>query len=185
MLQRLARVSVFSAILIALATAQSEDTRGERRCASTQPTGLTVEASHEEPKYTDEKTFAELQLLGNWWRIPNAERDAHPLLIVSTRVEQEVIVVDAEAREIDRGVYCPAPRSVLIRLSFGDRWILVAHEATVAPHGDACIARILHEHGERDYPNGRPDSERVCKYVQRPDQRQPKGAKTNSGSKRV
>jgi hypothetical protein len=43
----------------------------------------------------DEKAFCELKVLGDWWGIPHAERDAHPLLIVSTRVEQEVIVIDA------------------------------------------------------------------------------------------
>jgi hypothetical protein len=149
MLRRFVLTSVFSVILVALATALSEEAQGERRCTSTSPTELTVEALHAEPRFSDEKTFGELEVVGDWWSIPHAERNAHPLLIVSTRVEQQVIVADAGAREIEPGVYCPAPRSVLIRLNFVDRWIVVAHEATIAPHGDACVASMLHEHGER------------------------------------
>jgi hypothetical protein len=140
---------VLCAILATLVGGPPENAHAGSSCTSAPPVDLVVESSHAEPKYTDEKMLDEVQVLGDRWGIPRSERRAHPLLIVSTGVEQGVFVIDAAAREVAPGVFCPTPRSVLIRLSFVDRWIVVAHEAAVVPQGSACVAGILREHAEK------------------------------------
>jgi hypothetical protein len=100
-------------------------------------------------KFSDEKTLAELQVIAVAWGIPTSERQAHPLLVVSSNVNEGAVIVEAGATQVGPGKFCPSPRTVIFRIHFTDRWILVAHEALADLHGSECVARMLREHGEK------------------------------------
>ena len=60
---------VLCAALLVPVKLYSEKAYAEEPCASIPPTPLTVEWSHVEPKYTQEKTFAEMKSLARTCRV--------------------------------------------------------------------------------------------------------------------
>lgn len=118
----------------------------ETLCSSAPPTMLTVDWSYTEARFADEKTFSELQVVAEVWGIPISERQAHPLLVVSSNLSEGAVIVEAGATEVEPGKFCPSPQAVIVRIQFTNRWVPVAREALANLHAGECVARKLREH---------------------------------------
>lgn len=139
-------------LLLGLLLAQFAETRATHAdplCSSAPPAELVVDMSYAEPQFSAEKSVAELRFVAEAWGIPASERQAHPLLVVSSNVDEGAVILEASATQVGPGAYCPSPRAVTFRIHFADRWVFVAREALASPDGGECIARLLREHGEK------------------------------------
>jgi hypothetical protein len=86
-------------------------------------------------------------------------RRVHPLMVVISPLVADVSVDAAEpVAERLGGGFCPAPRSVRVRIGFGVRLAYVADAASA----EACVRRVLLEHEER---HARLDDELLAGFI--------------------
>jgi hypothetical protein len=70
-------------------------------CSTAPPAELVVEMSYAEPQFSAEKSVTELRIVAEAWGIPARERQAHPLLVVSSNVDGGAVVVEESATQVD------------------------------------------------------------------------------------